>query len=283
MKKLIITTLLASVAFSGTAQAETENCTEITALPFTITSQGIYCLKKNLNVNLTTGSAITINAGNVTIDFNGWRVNNQAAATNQADGVTAVDRLNITLRNGFIRGFYFGVNLRRSTSSGPGGHLVEDMKIADSPNLGINVHGDKSVVRNNRVLNGGGGGNNTVFGIALAYANDAVISGNVISGTSGTLFNFGIDVLSSSRTHVTGNTLTGINGSVLNDVGIRVDSSDGVTVAGNRLLNDPGSATTGILDGGSATNLACLDNDIGGYVTALTGCDDDNGNRVLFN
>ncbi len=264
------------------ASAETENCTEITALPFTITAQGIYCLKQNLNVNLATGNAITVNAGNVTIEFNGWRVNNQAAlATTEANGVFAANRKNITLRDGFIRGFENGVFLDETVADASGSHLVEDMKIADSAAFAMIVEGDLSIVRNNRVIGVGGGSNSVVFGINLQRADDGAVTGNIVTGVSGTTGSTGIAVGDSNRVHVFDNVIAGISGSAA-DAGINVFDSSAVTMAGNRLLNDAASGENGILDT-SSSGLSCLDNDIGGYATPLSGCDVDNGNRVLFN
>ncbi len=282
MKKMFIATAFTALAFSAPAQAETDNCTEIAALPFTITAQGIYCLKQNLNVNLATGNAITVNAGNVTIDFNGWRVNNQAAlATTEANGVFAANRKNVTLRNGFIRGFEIGVFLDETVADASGSHLVEEMKIADSTSFAIIVEGDLSVVRNNRVIGVGGGTSSGVFGINLQRADDGSVSGNIVTAVAGTTSSTGIAVGDSSRVHVVDNIIAGISGSAT-DTGIEVFDSSQVTMAGNRLLNEFSTGEVGIRDTASS-QLSCLDNDIGGYATPLSGCDVDNGNRELFN
>ncbi len=282
MKPHLIAAAIAALAFATPAMADTEICTEITALPFTIAVQGVYCLKQNLNVNLATGNAITVNAGNVVIDFNDFRVNNQAASTNTAKGVFAQDRKNVTLRNGFIRGFLFGVFINENIANASASHLVENMKIADSRFTGIEVEGDFSVLRNNRVYNTGGANTGPV-GISLQKAVDGFVSGNFVSGVGGDAAGFGIFIDESSRVLVSDNVVTGVDGGT-SDRGIGVNSSDAVTVDSNRVLNSPGSGNFGVLDfGGSSTNLSCLDNEIGGYTTALQGCDVENGNRLLFN
>ncbi len=271
---------------SSPARAETMLCTEITALPFIITTQGVYCLKKNLNVNLSAdgSAAITINSGNVTIDFNGFRVNNQAPlATNQALGVHAQDRKNITLRNGFIRGFYFGVWLEEIATDASSSHLVEGMKIADSGSYGIVVEGDQSVIRDNRVLATGGGPVTFAYGIYLSRDDDGIVSGNIVSGVSETASNFGVRVTNSIRVKVTGNEISGVNGNI-NNFAISLSSADQAIIARNRLLNDPATGTGGIVDSGGSENVACLDNEIGGHTAApLTGCNVNLRNDVLFN
>ncbi len=271
-----------AVMANSPAHAETNNCTEITALPFTITVQGIYCLKQNLNVNLATGNAITINAGNVTIDFNGWRVNNQAATT-EANGVFAQDRRNITVRNGFVRGFESGVIITKAFSSVSSSHIVEGMKILDSTLAGIFVGGDNSIVRDNRVSGVGGNASTGAEGILVAGTGDIVVSGNLVSGVNETGFSYGILVQAGFRVHVFENIITNISGAG-NVYGIAVQNGNNVSVKNNKLLNDIASGTIGILDSfNSSLQLSCLDNDIGGYVTALAGCDFADGNRVLFN
>jgi hypothetical protein len=98
--------------------AETEDCTNITTLPLTITVQGVYCLKQDLATNIASGNAITIATNNVTIDFNGFKLGGLAAGPNtQANGVAAENRQNITLRNGNIRGFRSGVRINGSSLS----------------------------------------------------------------------------------------------------------------------------------------------------------------------
>ncbi len=268
---------------SSPAQAETTLCTEITALPFTITAQGVYCLKQNLNVNLASGNAITINAGNVTIDFNGFRVNNQAPlATNGARGVYALNRNNITLKNGFVRGFFMGIYLDETTTDASSSHLVEGMKIADSGFAGIRVEGDQSVIRDNRVLATGGGLFSTAYGIFLQFADDGIVSGNIISGVTETITNYGVFVGDLTRAKVTGNEISGVDGGT-SDRAIVLELADNVVVAQNRLLNDPATGTGGIVDVNGSDNVVCYDNEAAGFTaTPFSGCDVDDGNRKGF-
>src|SRR5262245_30153800 len=98
--------LLLSLALGGAvpARAETALCTAIGSMPVTITTQGIYCLTTDFNLNLATGAAITVNTNNVVIDLNGHKIGNLAAGSGTlAKGVYAVQRQNITIKNGTIR------------------------------------------------------------------------------------------------------------------------------------------------------------------------------------
>ncbi len=277
---------LSCVPALSPAHAETTLCTEITALPFTITAQGVYCLKKNLNVNLSAfdSAAITINAGNVTIDFNGFRVNNQAPlATNSTNGVFASDRSNITLKNGFIRGFATGIYLGEVSPNGSSNHLVEGMKIADSGYVGIWVAGDKSVIRDNRILATGGGPDVIAFGIYLSNLDNGLVSDNIVAGLSETLENYGVYVGNSILVKVTGNEISDVNGGT-NDRAIGLANADHAIIAQNRLLNVPGTGTAGIVDIGSSDNVACRENESAGFsATPFSGCDVPVDNVSYFN
>ncbi len=269
---------ISMLALTGPAKAELNSCTEITTLPFTIAVQGVYCLKQNLNVNLTAGgsAAITINAGNVTIDFNGFRVNNQAPATNQARGVYAADRKNVTLRNGFIRGFYVGVYLDENAVDASASHLVESMKTADSGLAGIWVEGDRSEVRDNRVLDTGGGGTNiSAYGIIMQSTDDGLVADNIVSRVYETFENFGIIVYSSTRFEITGNKIKNVNGGSNVDIGIGLSNALRAHITDNRLLNTVNAATGGIIDIGFTSNqIICVNNRIDGFgANILGGCE----------
>src|SRR5207244_1986247 len=101
--------------------------TAIAAVPFTITTPGIYCVTQEITTNLATGNAIQIDASNVVLDLNGHKLGNLTAGPGTtATGIHAVDRKNITIKNGSVRGFEFGVLLEDSGNSS--GHIVEDIR-----------------------------------------------------------------------------------------------------------------------------------------------------------
>ena len=78
---------------------------KISALPFNITAPGTYVLTGNLTASV---NAITVNAvvsGKVIIDLNGWTL---TSLTNQS-GIVVQSSSNVTIRNGTLTGFGFGV------------------------------------------------------------------------------------------------------------------------------------------------------------------------------
>lgn len=151
------------------AAAETTQCTAINSLPAVINAQGVYCLKKDLSTAISSGAAITIGSNNVTLDCNDWKIGGLAAglATN-ATGIEAIDRKNITIRNCGIRGFRNGIFLYGNGAY----HLVEDNRIDLSTSAGIQVEGDGTTVRGNRVYDTGG---------QAGYANGIYVMGDAIT------------------------------------------------------------------------------------------------------
>jgi len=171
---------LALAALPARAAQSYEACTGfITSLPATITTQGTWCMDRDLATALSSGSAITIATNNVTLDCNHFKLGGLGAGpTSSALGVSASSRLNATIRNCNIRGFRTGVALSGS------GHLVEDSRFDLNLVSGIQVAGDGSVIRRNQVRNTG-----EVNGEALAmgiYAEGSVdVLDNLITGVRG--------------------------------------------------------------------------------------------------
>ncbi|HLQ22236.1 MAG TPA: hypothetical protein VK132_03475 [Gemmatimonadales bacterium] len=183
--------LAALMGLAGTAAAdETTFCNFfITTLPYTITTQGHYCFNVNLSTAITTGNAITINSDFVVVDLNNFKLGGGSAglATN-AIGISSVAHRNITIRNGNIRGFKYGISL---TGSG-GGHLIENNVLDGNTYYGVRAIGDLVVVRNNIVSNTGGTTTSTTWTYGI-YADGTVnlVRDNVIANTFSTNVAYG--------------------------------------------------------------------------------------------
>jgi hypothetical protein len=171
-------------SFSPLSRAETLNCTPITSLPTTISTQGLYCLTGNLATNISSGNAITITANNVTLDLNGWKVGGQAAgAGTQTAGIYSA-AANVTIKNGIVRGFYYGIDLEGR------GAVVQDVLIDQNTQIGIYVNGPGAIVEHNQVVDTGGTTTATdAFAIGIAGGSGGLganISNNTVSGLSAT-------------------------------------------------------------------------------------------------
>jgi hypothetical protein len=136
------------------ARSETMLCTEIVP-PLTLSVPGSYCLFNDYALRLASGAAITVTANNVTIDLNGHRLGNgNGGAANTATGVAAeaAGLVNLTVRNGTIRGFGHGITINADDSSG---HLIEEMLLEQNLTTGIHVRANNSTIRRNRVVGTG--------------------------------------------------------------------------------------------------------------------------------
>ena len=165
------------------AHAETVNCTPITSLPAVITVQGVYCFTGHLNTAITSGNAIEIQTNNVILDLNGFKLGGLAAGTSTvANGIHALDRQNITIKNGTIRGFVRGISLE--DSGGSQGHVVEDIRADQNTFAGMEIAGSGNIVRNNQVVATGGstccGVNQGASGITVFGAGTRVLNNDVI-------------------------------------------------------------------------------------------------------
>src|SRR5262245_9802522 len=179
--------LLALFLSAVPVRAETVDCTPITALPAVIAVQGIYCFTGNLDTAITSGNAITITANGVVLDLNGYKLGGLAAGLGtQTFGIFAPDRQNITIKNGTVRGFYWGILLEGSSNGeGGGGHVVEDIRADVNTGVGIQVDGAGSIVRNNLVVKTGLtttlGANADATGIIVRGVGLRVLNNDVIS------------------------------------------------------------------------------------------------------
>ena len=262
------------------AQAETfHTCgTIINTVPTVIATQGVYCLSHDVATAITTGNAIDIQANNVTLDCNGYKIGGLAAGSSStASGIHAdAARQNITVRNCGIRGFYQGINLQ-----GGAGHLIEDNRLDNNLWIGIEVQGDNNRVRRNAVYDTGGTPAVT-YSIGIDAAAD-VIDNTVAGGFASTA--------AGPDTYPRGITTYG-HGSVVrgNEVsGLAVAGAGfarGILVYGFRTRVDgnhialpvakTGTGITGV--GVSGTDTFCVGNTIGNFTTPMAYCQDVGGN-----
>lgn len=269
---------VAALALSSAARAETIYCTAINVLPTVISTQGIYCLKKDLATSITTGAAITINANNVTIDLNGFKLGGLGGgAGSQAKGIAATGRTNITLRNGSVRGFYTGIYL----SGGGSGHLIEDMRVEGSLQTGILIAADGTLIRRNVISSIGGGSDSSAYGIYIA-ANGVSVTDNVVDGIHETYQALGImSINGSARGIIAGNEVRDIGSTTSSTSrGIWVSGTNRFVIKDNYVVNTTAGALHGIHADGASD--ACIGNVVSAsFSSAIYGCDYSSGNHVF--
>jgi hypothetical protein len=242
-------TLLAVVGLFAArpASAETINCTAITSVPAVISTAGVFCLTANVTSNSGVTNAIEIQANNVVFDLNGFKLAGNAGAATAAFGIHAVNRQNITIRNGTIRGFRQAITLEGGGSSR--GHFVEGIRADSNFEVGIQVNGTGCVIQGNQIVNTGGttflGPNANAFGI---YA----------SGTSTRIINNDVAVVTGTGTGTT--------------LGIYIASGTDAFIVNNRIA----AADNGIY---GATNGKCRDNLVSVATSAYLSCVDTGNNH----
>lgn len=241
-------TLALTTVYTVSVRAETTECTEITFIPTTINTQGVYCLKQAFGINpgLISGAAIFIAVNNVVLDFNGFKLGNLGAGTaTTAIGIRGIDRKNVTIKNGILRGFETAISFEVTSSadySTSSGNVVEDMTIDQNTVNGVWVEGTGHTVRRNKIVTTGGStvmspdaaigiygegpnhrilGNDVIdvlsqgdqpVGISIRFADSSVASGNRITNeqkpTGGGFNSRGILVTNSSSVFVTRNLIS---------------------------------------------------------------------------
>jgi nitrous oxidase accessory protein NosD len=264
-----------------------DNCTGfITSVPAVITTQGTWCLKQDLTTAITGGRAIYINASNVTIDCNDFKLGGLAAGLGTAAwGIYADTAINATVRHCNIRGFSRGIFL--AGFSGSGGHTVEDNRLDGNTTRGIDVEGDGSVVRRNRVFDTGG---STLFpsvkGIFAVYSVDVL--DNTVSGVTahshgdgsvGDGYAIGIQTSDNSGGSISGNRVRGVipDGTGL-AYGVWLFYSNHIALRNNDVVGTAIAGSIG-LRCESATGHA-RDNVLIGFAIGIDTCSNDGGNVI---
>ena len=279
MKKLIKSTFFAAATlcavitiFSSTARAETTQCTPITTIPTTITTQGIYCLNGNLAGNFASGNAITVATNNVTIDLNGYKLGNLAAGpATLAAGIYSYQKKNITIRNGTIRGFMKGIDLNDSGPPYTGsGHLVEDVRSDGNTYLGILVAGTGSIIRNNQVVKTGGSTiADTAFGIAAYGHGNRILNNDLIDVAGAGNNTYGIYISTGDGMVVEGNRISNVSTSG-SSYGIYISFSLNVTVSDNRIAGVPNNGVYYLNSFVTSTGIY-MNNTVSGSTTPFFG------------
>ena len=270
--RLFAVLLLAGLYASPVHAAESyDNCTGfVTSLPATLSTQGTWCLKKDLSTSITSGAAITIGNNNVILDCNDFKVGGLAAGVGTITlGIYAIERVNTTVRNCNLRGFQFGMFLY-----GGRGQLIEDNRIEQSTVTGILVYGDGVTVRRNRVMDTGGRPDSQLSsGIDASFGSVSVtdnrIDGVTVTGSGGFGHVYGID-LNSGPADVTRNFITNLVPATGGHAqGIRGNAVAPSNIHGNTVMNAVTVTGWGIHGG---ANAACHGNTVSRYSTSTFAC-----------
>ena len=255
----------------------------IDSLPVTISSQGVWCLRKDVSTGITVGAAILIATNNVTIDCNDFKIGGLSAGLNTfAVGIRAQDRLNATVRNCNIRGFHSGVWIEGSQALSAG-HVIENSRFSSNTHYGIFLVGDDSVIEHNKVLDTGGSTSDPGGAVGINAVYNVDVLDNLISNLApvpnggGNAGSYGIQTMYGAGS-VAGNRVRGLSSVGTGSVaGIFVYNTGGqrTSVHDNDLVGfGPGSG----VDCFSAMALV-HGNTIGGFASPVSTCSD-GGNHL---
>ena len=170
----------AVLLFAVAAHAQTV----ISSLPYTIASSGLYVLNGNLNGTQTSGNLITINASNVTLDFQNHYIAGAVGNTSQTTtGVYASEQSNLIIKNGTIAYCATGIDLEGNGSATTNSvdHQVDNMRATYCYSTGIYINnGPASRITNCQVSQTGYTGASQAIGI-YAQGGGITIQGNAVS------------------------------------------------------------------------------------------------------
>jgi hypothetical protein len=262
MKTMLRSTGIALLLLSSAtaARAETTNCTVITSLPVTINAPGIYCLNGSLSV--PNGGAIWIAADHVVLDLNGHTIQGGSNGV----GIQSNAENHITVRNGTVRGFEYGIALGNAGSGD--GNLVEDMRVLHAAGTALQAIGRGAVVRNNVLIgNGGVPGPGARYGISVSGPGTVVKDNKLIdTGVGSSNSVEAITVFGGTGSVVEGNVISNSASAGSSPVAINFQKSVGAAAVGNRVSG----FVTGIRFSSNSTGIY-RDNTVGGATTPFTG------------
>jgi hypothetical protein len=274
--------LMLAVVVPGHALAAQsyDNCTGfIDSLPTTISSPGTWCLRKDLSTAITEGRAIAIDADDVTVDCNHFKLGGLVAGpATKADGIRSFQVDHVTVRRCNVRGFSTGIDLTSGI-----GHRVEDNRLEGNTSTGINVRGYDATVARNLVRNTGGSTVFTGTATGIMAWNSVDITDNTVSGVDalpnaqGTRVINGIKSYEAEASRVAGNRVRGIPAAAQNAfvAGLSVQQADSLDVLGNEFI---GPGQTAVTCSGPGTRVS--DNIISGFTSAMNSCTDAGGNDI---
>ena len=187
------------------------------------------------------GKGLVIGADGVTIDLNGHTIGGSATSMAAGDEGVSANRFDgVTVRNGTIRDFFYGVELISSSDN-----RIEDITFSDNAASVEFVAVHDSVVRANTSTSA------TFWGVArLSNSNR-----NVLSNNSSDNSRYGIVVANGEANQVTGNNLDG--GTRGYDRGVLVESASTDTLISTNTIR---GFAWGVRLEGASTDTTIVDN-----------------------
>lgn len=149
----------------------------ISQVPYVIERSGNYVLSGNLACPGSAGACIEIRVDHVFLDLRGYALRSSSSEPDRSIyGIYAKNRSHITIVNGMVEGFFYGIYLEDISRDGRyqpefGWHTVESVVALGNTFRGIRVEGLNNTVTNNVIAYTGG---STFFEDAFAIGIESI-------------------------------------------------------------------------------------------------------------
>lgn len=179
---IVIAALLVALPSSALLyqyEQSSSNSQVIRYAPYTITKPGYYRVTQNLS---SIGHGIVVDSDDVTVDLGGFQISstfpNPMTARNS--GILITRHQNITIRNGTIKGFFYGIYANNDRDYG--GNIFENLKLIKNLRSGICARSKNTLIQNNIVSQTTGISDKYTYGI-FTEGPGMVIKNNAVFGT----------------------------------------------------------------------------------------------------
>ncbi len=221
-----------------------EYCKEITQFPYDINSPGCYRLSEDASYSDKNGTAIIVRSNRVRIDLGGFHIKGPAQSSYSV-GIAVSGGHDISIQNGSVDGFLFGIRAESDGEAGPANRLLIKNLNLDDNALGAIMAGGREIHLENVVVK------NT--GARIIFPN-ALTAGIQVSGENCAISNTRVSETSSSGAGQAAAIV--LSGNVA-----------GCTLMDNTLQNSslPGYRTVGILSKEASGEVRYIRNRLQGF------------------
>jgi len=274
-------------AFSGYGLANAQvntSCKIISSAPYVINETGCYRISVDISVEDESTNAITINVDDVYLDLNGKHIRGPQTLLVSSAGIYAQGVKKLTITNGSIAGFLYGIRVDRGSEASPSKKIiVSRVRAFQNSFRGISLNAEYVKIFENEVTQTGGSRlfpDSFSIGIEIDGSNCRVVN-NKIYETYPIGIGEGIAISltdHASRCKVSNNTIENqiVQGTGMRTFGIWVGGSDRrVTVTDNKIIGFTYAYALAsiplrpVFKRNIASNIACSPRDLPSYFKFL--------------
>ncbi len=153
-----VVAVIFSFACSGLANAKVNlSCINISSAPYAINESGCYRLSVDISVEDESTNAITIFADNVYLDLNGKQIRGPQTQLVSSAGIYAQGVQKLTVTNGSVTGFLYGIRVDRGLVASPAKQVVVSrIRAFKNSFRGISLNAERAKIIGNEVTQIGG-------------------------------------------------------------------------------------------------------------------------------